>query len=69
MFWEPGTTMRVVEVPPERSTMVTVNATRGRGNWSMCQPGGQSIGRPPSTCTWAWKTVWCAAAPVFSTIR
>ena len=24
-------------------------------------PGGQVIDRPPSTCRWAWKTVWCAA--------
>jgi hypothetical protein len=28
MLCDPGTTMRVVEVPPERSAMVTLNATQ-----------------------------------------
>ena len=32
-------------------------------------PGGQVIVRPPSTCRWAWKTVWCAEAPVLKTSR
>ena len=43
---------------------------------SSCPP--QSTGRsaigdvmalPPSTCTWAWKTVWPASGPVLTTSR
>ena len=33
------------------------------------QPGGQVSGRPPITCTWAWKTLCWAASPVLATRR
>src|SRR5450759_3455519 len=33
------------------------------------QPGGHVIARPPSTWTWAWKTLCCASAPVLNTPR
>ena len=42
---------------------------RGRHEQAQAQPGGQVSGRPPMTCRWAWKTLCCAAAPVFATMR
>src|SRR4029079_1482425 len=56
---DPG---RVGDRPAARGAMADL---------SLCpaQPGGQVIVRPPSTCRCAWKTVWCAAAPVLKTIR
>ena len=44
-------------------------APRGRRTPARAHPGGQVMARPPSTCMWAWKTVWWACAPVLNTSR
>ena len=47
----------------------TATASVRREARSERHPGGQVMARPPSTCMWAWKTVWWAAAPVLNTRR
>ena len=44
-----------------RSSASASAATGEQRRRGAAHPGGQAIDRPPSTCRWAWKTVWCAA--------
>ena len=52
-----------------RSGAAASTGASADGSPPRSQPGGQVIERPPSTCRWAWKTVWWACAPVLNTIR
>ncbi len=64
-----GAFASVSGVPPQPASTRLSPTAQQPGRAAAGHPGGQVIVRPPSTCRCAWKTVWCAAAPVLNTSR
>ena len=76
LLWAAAPAIAQDKLPPFRTGVDGTPAARQRkaqagqrDDAGTSHPGGQVIVRPPSTCRWAWNTVWWADAPVLNTRR